>query len=119
MKIAICFVVFGLVFGLASHHNKNVTIHPPWGLLVVALVFALLNIGIYWFASPVLNLATLGLVWFLIPFILNGCFLYVTGQVMSVLRIDMRMESVLTGGWLAGLLTLAHGALYLVLDVLV
>lgn len=114
---AIRFAVFGVVFALATQGSANITIRPRRGVRVVALIFAALNIGIYWFADPARDLATLGAVWFIVPLILNGCLLYVTEHIMAALGIEMKL-GILATIWLTVVLTAAHGALYLVLDVL-
>ena len=114
IKLGVRFLVFGGAFGFAVWKNKKVVVQPRYAIPLVALVFALLNTGMYWLLKPVLNVATLGTMWFLMPFLLNGFFLWGTDRVLRPLKI----EGVLTMAWLAGLLTLAHGALYVVLDVL-
>ena len=114
---AIRLAVFGLAFVFAAQHSANISIRPRSGLHLVAMVFAALNLGICWFADPEGNLAALGVVWFIVPLIINGCFLYVTERIMAALRIDMKL-GILATVWLAFVLTATHGVLYLVLDVL-
>jgi hypothetical protein len=113
-KLAIRLVVFGAVFGFAAWKNEKVTIKPKYAVPLVALVFGLLNVGLYWLAKPVFNLATFGTLWIALPFFLNGLFLYATNRLLKHLEI----KGMLTMLWLAGLLTVAHGALYLGLDVI-
>lgn len=112
IKLAIRFVVYGLVFGLMAWRDKRVRVHPRYALPLVAAVFALLNTGLYWILKPVLNLATLGSLAFVMPFALNAVFLYGTERLLKPLRIE--------GIWpmlvLSLFLTLAHGALWLGLD---
>lgn len=114
IKLAIRLVVFGVVFGVVAWRNKKVTVRPKYALPLVAAVFALLNTGLYWILKPILNLATLGSLALLMPFILNGVFLYVTERLLRPLRIDGLWTKIV----LAGFLTLAHGALWVGLDVL-
>jgi hypothetical protein len=118
IKLGVGFLLFGLVFGFASHRSKMITIKPRLALPLVALVFALLNTGIYWIAKPVLNLATLGLLSIVAPLVINGMFLLVTGRLLGYLRIDVQIKGMMTTLWLAALLTLAHGAMHLGFDVL-
>ncbi len=115
IKLGVRFLVFGAVFGFAVWKNEKVTVKPRYAVPLVALVFALLNTGMYWLLKPVLNVATLGTMWFLLPFALNGLFLWATDRVLKPLKV----EGLLTMAWLAGLLTVAHGALYVVLDLLI
>jgi uncharacterized membrane protein YvlD (DUF360 family) len=115
IKLAVRFVVFGAVFGIALRRNKKVSIQPKIALPVVALVFALLNTGLYWLLKPVLNFATLGAAWLLLPFALNATFLWATRRLIRPLKI----EGTMTMLWLAVWLTAAHGLCWFVLDVLV
>ena len=118
IKLCIRTVVFGLVFGFAVWRNEKVTVKPKLALPAVAIVFALLNVGLYWMLKPVLNLATLGVMWMFMPLILNAGFLLVTTRLLERIKIKVKLGGILTIAWLALLLTVAHGALYVVLDVL-
>jgi uncharacterized membrane protein YvlD (DUF360 family) len=118
IKLGVGFLLFGLVFGLAAYRSEKIRIKPLFALPAVALVFALLNTGIYWIAKPVLNLATLGLLSILMPLVLNGLFLLVTSRLLRIVRIDVQIKGLLTTVWLAVLLTAAHGALQVVVDML-
>ena len=115
IKLGIRFGVFGAVFGFAIWKNKKVVVQPKYAIPLVAAVFALINTGVYWIAKPVLNLATFGSLAFVMPFVLNTVFLYVTCRLIRPLKID----GILTMAWLALLLTAAHGALWIVLDKIV
>jgi uncharacterized membrane protein YvlD (DUF360 family) len=115
IKLGVRFLVFGAAFGFAVWKNEKVTVKPRYAIPLVALVFALLNTAMYWALKPVLNVATLGMLGFVMPFLLNGFFLWATDRVLKPLKID----GLLTMAWLAGLLTIAHGALYLLLDVII
>lgn len=114
IKLAIRLVVFGAVFWFAAWKNPKVTIKPKYAVPLVALVFGLLNVGLYWLAKPILHLATFGTLWIALPLFLNGLFLYATNRLLKHLEI----KGMLTMIWLAVLLTAAHGALYLGLDVI-
>src|SRR5688572_21585386 len=114
IKLGVRFVVFAGVFWFATFRNKKITVQPKIALPLVGLVFALLNTLLYWLFKPILNLATLWTLWFLVPLILNGLFLYATDRVLKPLKIDGIRPMI----WLAVLLTAAHGALWLGLDVL-
>jgi uncharacterized membrane protein YvlD (DUF360 family) len=112
IKLAVRFGVFLLVFAFAAWKMPKVRIHPKFALPLVALVFAVLNVGLYWLLKPVLNLATLGAAWLFIPFVLNGTFLWATQKLLRPLRI----EGFFTTLKLAVILTAAHGACWVVLD---
>lgn len=113
VEIAVRIVVFGLVVGWVSYRNPNVTVRPKAALPLVALVFALLNTGIYWLAKPLLTIATLGMLSFALPFVLNGLFLYMTTRLLKYARVRVEISSAMTLLWLAALLTAAHGLIYL------
>lgn len=112
IKIGIRLAVFGGVFTYAAYRNDKVKVEPKWYLPLVALVFGALNIGLYWAAKPVLNLATMNELWLIMPLVINFLFLYATDAIVKPLNI----AGVWTMCWLAGLLTLAHGVLWLALD---
>lgn len=118
IKFSIRILVFGLIFGFATWRSENVAVKPKFALPIVAIVFALLNVGLYWMLSPVLNLATLGVMWMFMPFVLNALFLLGTGRLLKRLRVEMKLDGLMTILWLATLLTVAHGVLYVALDVI-
>lgn len=113
IKIAIHIVVFGLVFGFAVWRSESVSVKPRFALPVVAVVFALLNAGLYSILSFIVGLATLGLFFLVMPFVLNAVFLFITTRLLKRLKVEMTIDGILTIGWLAGLLTAAHGLLWL------
>lgn len=114
IKIGIRLAVFGGVFTYAVYRNDKVEVSPRWYLPIVAIVFGALNIGLYWAAKPILNLATLNNFWLIMPLVINLLFLYATDALLKPLKIT----GIWTMCWLAALLTLAHGGLWLALDKL-
>jgi len=127
IKLAIRLVVFGGVFFLAARKNPKVVIHNKWATPLIALVFALLNTGVYWLLTPILNLATMGAIGILMPFVVNMVFLLGTVKVFAVLNEKrkaqdkkpwLEIQGIMTTLWMAAFLTLAHGALYVGLDYL-
>src|SRR5262245_14548773 len=83
IKLGIRFVVFTLVFWLAAKKNPKVAIKPKWATPIIAAVFALLNTALYAALKPILNLATLGAIGFLMPLIVNVLLLAVTVRLFS------------------------------------
>ena len=116
IKLGIRFLVFGAVFGVVTWKHKKVTVDPRCALPLIAADFALLDTGLYWLLKPILNLATLGTMAFVMPFILNGVFLYITERLVKKMRMELRLEGLWTKIVLAGLLTIAHGVLWVALD---
>jgi Mycobacterial 4 TMS phage holin, superfamily IV len=125
IKLAIRLVVFGVVFFLAAKKNPKVVIHNKWATPLIALVFALLNTGVYWLLTPILNIATLGVAGFVMPFIVNMLFLLGTVKAFEKLNEKRKSEKkwleiqgLMATLWMAAFLTIAHGALYVALDYL-
>lgn len=134
IKLAIRLVVFGLVFFVAAKKNPKVVIHNKWATPLIALVFALLNTGVYWALTPILNLATLGVAAFVMPFVVNILFLLATVKLFEKLNSRLarsanpekrtsakkwiEIQGLMATLWMAGFLTIAHGALYVALDYL-
>ena len=115
VKLGARFVVFGVVFAFAVKKNPKITVKPKIALPLVALVFALLNTGLYFLFSKVLNVATLGMASLVVPFLLNGAFLWGTQKILRPLRIEGWRPTI----WLAVLLTAAHGLTWLIVDQLI
>ncbi len=114
IELAVRFVTFGVVFGVVAWRMEKVTIKPKYALPLVAAVFAILNTALYWLLEPILNLATLGTFAFLMPFLLNGAFLYATERLVRPLEI----EGLWTKTVFAAILTVAHGVLWVAFDVI-
>ncbi len=110
-------VVFGGVFWLAAWKFPKVVIHNRWATPLIALVFAALNIGLYWLLTPVLNLATMGAIGFAMPLIANLIFLAVTLRLFES-RQWLEVRGLATQLYLALLLTAAHGLCWFALDYL-
>ena len=116
IELGVRFVVFALVFWLAAWKLEKVRISPKWAVPLVGLVFAALNVGLYWLLKPILNVATIGLFGFAVPFVLNGLFLYATSRVVARLRTRLEIDGTLALVKMSVILTLAHGALWLIFE---
>jgi len=115
IELGVRLVVFGLVFWIATRRNPKVVVSTKWALPLIALVFAVLNTGLYWLLKPILNVATLGAFGFVMPLIINALLLVGTVKIFARKK-WFEVRGVLTTLWMAAFLTLAHGALYLGLD---
>lgn len=115
IKLGVRLVVFGLVFFIATRKNPKVVVSKKRVLPLIALVFAVLNTGLYWLLAPILNVATLGAAGFLMPFVVNMVLLIGTVKIFSRWK-WFEIQGVMTTLWMAAFLTLAHGALWLGLD---
>jgi hypothetical protein len=141
IKLGVRLAVFGLVFFIAARRNPKIVIPVKWATPVVALVFALLNTTLYWALRPVLDLATLGALGFAMPLIVNIILLFVTVKFFAWEKLprfiaksaakgdkDQKkteageakplfvIEGVFATLWMALILTVAHGALWVALD---
>jgi uncharacterized membrane protein YvlD (DUF360 family) len=117
IKLAARLVAFTLVFWFATRKNPKVKIEPRWAIPLVAGLFGLFNIGLYWLCKPILNIATLGSIAFILPFFLNAVFLFLTTRAVEKKK-WLQIDGLVATGWMALVLTIAHGALWLGLDYL-
>jgi hypothetical protein len=117
LGLGVRFVVFGLVLVIAAKKSPKVLIHNRWATPLIALVFATLNIGLYWALTPILNLATMGALGFVMPLVANLIFLAITVRIFESKR-WFEIQGLLTQVYLAVALTVAHGLCWLGLDYL-
>jgi uncharacterized membrane protein YvlD (DUF360 family) len=115
IKLGIRLVVFTGVFWLAAKKNKSIVFEKKWAPPLVALVFAVLNTGLYWLLKPILNIATMGAVGFALPFVINGALLIGTMKVFEKKK-WFRIEGFFATLWMALILTAAHGVLWVAVD---
>jgi hypothetical protein len=119
IKLGVRFLVFGLVFWLAARHGRRsgsgVVMPNKWATPLIALTFATLNTVLYWALKPILNLATLGAAAFLMPFVANLIFLVVTVRIFRAKK-WIEIQGTMTTIYMALILTVAHGAMWLALD---
>ncbi|HEU0031689.1 MAG TPA: phage holin family protein [Kofleriaceae bacterium] len=139
IKLGVRLLVFGAVFWFATRKNPKVVIGAKWITPIVALVFAVLNTGLYWILKPILNLATMGAVGFALPFVINMLLLLATVKLFTWKRLPklkvksadpkqpaaeakprpwLEIHGLFTTLWMAMILTVAHGALWVALDYL-
>ncbi|HWU90467.1 MAG TPA: hypothetical protein VN253_24550 [Kofleriaceae bacterium] len=115
IKLGARLAVFGFVFYAAARRNPKVELPHKWATPLIALVFAAMNTGLYWALTPLLNLATLGAIGFLMPFVVNLILLYATVRIFASKKWIV-LETAMTYVWLAAWLTAAHGLLWFALD---
>ena len=120
IKMAVRLVIFTAVFWFAAKKNDKVVFAKKWAPPVVALVFAVLNIALYWLLIPLFDLATLGAVGFAMPFIVNTLLLYATARIFQMPRVKgwFEIQGIFATLWMATFLTIAHGVLWVALDYL-
>ena len=115
VKLGLRLLGFIAVFFLATRKNPKIKIAPRWAIPIVAGVFGIMNVGMYWLLKPVLDLATFGAAWFAMPLLIN------LGFLIATMRITEKKKWLVIDGiratlYLALLLTAAHGVLWFGLD---
>ena len=138
IKLGVRLVIFGVVFYLAARRNPKVLIHAKWATPLVAFVFAALNTGMYWALRPILDFATLGALGFFMPFIVNMVLLVATVRFFAwdklprviskpaksehdakpIAKPLFEIAGLMTTLWMALVLTVVHGGLWVALDYL-
>ncbi|HEY5948681.1 MAG TPA: phage holin family protein [Kofleriaceae bacterium] len=118
IKLGVRLVVFTGVFWIAAKRNQKVVFETKWAMPLVAFTFAVLNTALYWALKPILNLATLGAVGFVMPLVINGVLLGLTVRIFDSKKHWFRIDGWLAMMWMAIVLTLAHGALWAAIDYL-
>jgi hypothetical protein len=117
IKLGTSLVLFTAVFFVAARKNPKIKIQPKWATPLIALVFAVLNVGVYWALTPVLNLATFGAVAIAMPFIVNLAFLFATVRIFESKK-WLVIEGLIATLWMSLLLTATHGLIWFALDYL-
>ena len=117
IKLGVRFVVFGVVFFIAARKHPKIKITNKWATPLIGLVFALLNTVLYWALSPILNLASMGALEFVMPFALNLIFLLITIRVFQS-RKWLEIEGFKATALLTLLLGAAHCLMWFGLDYL-
>jgi uncharacterized membrane protein YvlD (DUF360 family) len=116
IKLGVRLVVFTGVFWVAASKTDKIVIGKKWATPVVGFAFAVLNTALYWALKPILNLATLGALGFVMPLVVNGALLAVTVRIFDKKKHWFRIDGVFAMLWMAIFLTLAHGVLWFAFD---
>jgi len=116
-KLGIRLLAFIAVFWFAAAKNPKIRIEPRWATPLVAGMFAVFNVGLYWLLKPVLNMATFGVAWFAMPLLINLGFLIATLRVFEKKRWFV-IEGIRATLTMALLLTAVHGVCWFGLDYL-
>lgn len=96
--------VFGVALTFACRRDPDVKVEPRSRLPYVAATFAILNALLYWLLAGALNLGTLWLLFFLVPFVANGILLLLTDRLLK----SFKIESMTSLARTAGIVTVAH-----------
>ena len=130
VKLAIRLVAFTAVFWVATRPRKpkkgstdkavkppRISIQPRWAIPAIGVLFAGMNILLYWLMRPILNLATMGMFSLLMPLVVNSLLLWGTAHIVSKKQ-WLKVDGLMAYAWLAVALTGAHGVLWVALDYL-
>lgn len=104
VKLLARVVVFGVALTFACRRDADVKVEPRSQLPIVAGTFAVLNTLLYTLLSGALNLGTLWLLFFLVPFVANGILLLATDKLLK----SFKLESITALVKTAGIVTIAH-----------
>lgn len=115
IKLAVRLVVFTGVFWFAARKNKSIVFEKKWAPPLVGLVFAVLSTALYWVLKFVANIATVGMLSFALPVVINGVLLYATLKIFEKKK-WFRIDGFFAMIWMILFLTLAHGALWFGVD---
>ena len=88
VKLLIRVVVFGIVIAFVTRRDSRVTVEPRSALPTVAGVFAVLNVLLYGVLATTLNIGTLFVLFFAVPFVANAILLWVTDKLVKSFRVD-------------------------------
>jgi hypothetical protein len=110
VKVVLRLLIFGIALTYAVRRSSDVKVEPRSALPLVAAVFALLNVSLYWGLKTVLNLGTLWMLWFVMPFVANAIILLITDRILKSFKLESLTALVRT----AGIVTVAHFVLSIV-----
>jgi putative membrane protein len=92
----------------------DVRIRSAGTALVVAVVFSLLNFFLAWFIKVLLvvpAILTLGLLFLILPFVVNAILLWLTDKVLSSFKIESLGSLLLSAGAITAVNAIMHFAL--------
>lgn len=104
IKLVARLFVFGVALTYCTRRSRDVRIEPRTALPVVAAVFTVLNVVLYALLSTALNIGTLGLLFFVVPFAANALILLITDRLVKPFKIESMTALART----AGIVTLAY-----------
>ncbi len=104
LKLLARFFIFGVALTFAVRRDTDVKVEPRSRLPLVAGTFALLNTVLYGLLAGALNLGTLFLLFFLVPFVANGILLLITDRLLKSFKIESLTSLIKT----AAIVTVAH-----------
>ena len=96
--------VFGVALTFACRRDGDLKVEPRSRMPLVAGTFAILNAVLYGLLAGALNLGTLWMFFFLVPFVANGLLLLLTDKVLTSFKIESMTSLIKT----AGIVTIAH-----------
>jgi uncharacterized membrane protein YvlD (DUF360 family) len=103
-RLLISTVVFAIAIGFVTRRSSDVKIEPRRQLPLVALVFTALNVAVFNAINFLVKLFSLGLLYFVAPFIASAAILWLADKVLKPFRIDS-ISGLL---YAAFVMTLAH-----------
>ena len=96
--------VFGVALTFACRRHRDVRVEPREMMFPVAAVFTVLNTVLYYILAGALNLGTLWMFFFVVPFVANAIILLITDRLLRPFKIESTTALVRT----AIIVTIAH-----------
>ncbi len=119
MQMILHLVVLALTIVALSRFSSSVHIKSMGSAVLVAVVFSVLNFLVGWLIGWVVKavlfvpaIFTLGLLFILVPFIVNTVLLWATDKVMASFRIDSVRGLVMAAAVITAVNALLHAATY-------
>jgi len=104
LKLLVRIFVFGVALTFAVRRSRDVRVEPRSMLPAVAGVFTVLNTLLYYLLATALNLGTLWMFFFIVPFVANAIILLLTDRILKPFKIESMTALART----AGIVTVAH-----------
>ena len=104
VKLLARLLVFGVALTYAVRRSRDVRVEPREMLLPVAAVFTILNTLLYYILASALNIGTLWMFFFLVPFVANAIILLITDRLLRPFKIESMTALART----AAIVTFAH-----------
>jgi uncharacterized membrane protein YvlD (DUF360 family) len=96
--------VFGVALTFACRRGRDVRVEPREMMFPVAAVFTVLNTVLYYILAGALNLGTLWMFFFVVPFVANAILLLITDRLLRPFKIESMQALART----AVIVTIAH-----------
>jgi len=104
LKLLVRLFVFGVALTYCCRRSTDIRVEPRSAMPTVAAVFTVLNTLLYSLLSMALNIGTLWMFFFLVPFVVNALILLITDRLLKPFKIEsttalVRTAAIVTGAF--------------------